>query len=317
MYYSVVITSNRPIAAVLPTLQSLQEQTVAAKEVVIVYDKILTQDDYDILWNILSQNLQQGMLSRIVLITNISHDFQPESSVSYNRNYGISQTTADYILCIDDDNTINSDFIQRLQTLSINTKEKFNTDCLIVPTEYYKNIIRSRGYRWFSYLFGIPLAYHEEKWIKIGDDYVGYIQFASSNCLWAKRDIFINYPFDKSLPFVYEDFAMTASVYRASIPVLIVHGIIINHHMRSKSALENSYISSPIQAYQKAKNRIIFVRILWNPLQKILYFSIGLHMHSFALVAKIIRHASSFTVWYILVCAIVRGTRAWLFAKKS
>jgi hypothetical protein len=55
---------------------------------------------------------------------------------------------------------------------------------------------------------------------------------------------------------------MTASVYRAGIPVLVAHGIIVNHHMRVKSSLEDSYIASPTQAYQKAKNRIIFVRIL-------------------------------------------------------
>jgi glycosyltransferase involved in cell wall biosynthesis len=147
MHYSVIITSNRPIAAVLPTLQSLQEQTVAAKELILVYDKILTHQDHHALEHILSQNLQQGMLSRIVLITNISHNFQPESGVSYNRNYGIIQSTADYILCIDDDNTINTDFVQRLQILSVNSKEKFGTNCLIIPTEYHKHAIRSRGYR--------------------------------------------------------------------------------------------------------------------------------------------------------------------------
>lgn len=163
MSYSVVIPTNRPIAALLPTLQSLQEQTIAAKQIIIVYDKILTQHDYDAIVSVLHQNLQQGMLQRIILITNITHDFQIENGVSYNRNMGISQTTADYILCIDDDNTVNSDFIQRLLQLARRAEQKYHKHTLLVPTEYHKNTIRSRGYTGFSYLFGVPIPYHEEQ----------------------------------------------------------------------------------------------------------------------------------------------------------
>jgi glycosyltransferase involved in cell wall biosynthesis len=205
MSYSVVIPTNRPIAALLPTLQSLQEQTIAAHQIIIVYDKILTQHDYDNIVLVLHQNLQQGMLHRIMLITNITHDFQVESGVSYNRNIGIAQTTADYVLCIDDDNTINSDFIQRLLVLEYKATQKYNQSVLIVPTEYHKNTIRSRGYSGFSYLFGVPIPYHEEQWFQIGDDYVWKLQFSSSNCLFGHRDIFIAHPFDEKLSFVYED----------------------------------------------------------------------------------------------------------------
>jgi hypothetical protein len=41
-----------------------------------------------------------------------------------------------------------------------------------------------------------------------------------------------------------------------------------------------------------------------------------LHIHSLALMAKIIRHASSFITGYMLIYAIIRGTRAWLVTKK-
>lgn len=316
MSYSVVIPTNRPIAALLPTLQSLQEQTVAAKEIIIVYDKILTQHDYDAVVSVLHQNLQQGMLHRITLITNMTHDFEVERGVSYNRNIWISHTSGDYILCIDDDNTINSDFMQRLLILAYKTEQRYSKPALLVPTEYHKNTIRSRGYSGFSYLFGVPISYHEEQWFQIGDDYVWRLQFSSSNCLFGHRDIFIAHPFDEKLSFVYEDFAMTASVYRANIPVLVAHSIIVNHHMRSKTPLEDSYIATPVHAYQKAKNRVAFVRILGNKIQKTLYMTIGLHMHSLALMLKIIRYASWFSSWYILYYAIIRGTRVGLFHHK-
>lgn len=96
------------------------------------------------------------------------------------------------------------------------------------------------------------------------------------------------------MPFVYEDFAMTASIYRAGIPILVAHSIVINHHMRQKTTLEDSYIASPPQAYQKAKNRMLFVQKLANPFQQSIYYIIGLHIHSLALIAKIIRYAPDF-----------------------
>ena len=67
---------------------------------------------------------------------------------------------------------------------------------------------------------------------------------------------------------------MTASVYRDGIPVLIAHSIIVNHHMRSKTPLEDSYIATPVHAYQKAKNRVAFVRILGTGFQKLVYMSL-------------------------------------------
>jgi len=76
MQYSVVIPTNRPIASVLPTLQSLQKQSIASAQIIIVYDKILTQHDYDSMQQVIHNNLQTGMLDRIVLLTNISHDLE-------------------------------------------------------------------------------------------------------------------------------------------------------------------------------------------------------------------------------------------------
>ncbi len=316
MQYSVVIPTNRPIAAVLPTLQSLQKQTISATQIIIVYDKLLTQNDYDSMQHVIRNNMQAWMIERISIISNISHDFQPDQWVSVVRNTWIQYADSDYILCIDDDNTIASNCIQRLSTLVHNAKMKYNQEPLIVPTEYHKNTIRSRGYSGFSYLFGIPVAYHEQKWFQIGDDYVGHIQFASSNCLFGHKDIFKQHPFSERMSFIYEDFAMTASVYRAGIPLILAHSIIVNHHMRTKTPLEDSYIATPAHAYQKGKNRIWFVRILGNRREKICYFVLWLHIHTCALIAKTVRYAPGFIPGYMICYAIIRGTRAWLFSKK-
>lgn len=313
MQYSVVIPTNRSITSLLPTLQSLQTQTVPATKILIVYDKILTQHDYDSMLQVIHQNLQAWMIDRIAFITHLTHEFEPHKGVSYLRNMWILHTKTDYILCIDDDNTVSSDFVERLLSLENDVMQKYRKHPLIMPTEYHKNSIRSRGYRGFSYVFGVPIPYHEQKWFSIGDEFVGEIQFCSSNCLFAHQSIFKDNLFDESIPFVYEDFCMTAAVYRKNIPVLVAHGIIVNHHMRNKNPLEDSYISTPTYAYQKAKNRIIFVHTLWNSFQTWIYLLLGIHIHTLALIAKIVWHAPTFGDGRQLVLSIMKGTWAWLF----
>jgi len=307
MQYSVVIPTNRSIASVLPTLQSLQDQTFTPKEIIIVYDKILTQHDYDTMVHIIHQNIQTGLIDRIILITHLTHDFDPGKGVSYVRNTGIRYSTAGYLLLIDDDNTIASDFMQRMAEICLLIQNTYHTYPLCVPTEYHKQSIRSRGYRTFSYLFGLPIPYHEERGFMIGKEYVGKIQFSSSNCLFGHKSIFVAHPFDESIPFIYEDFIMTADVHRAGIPVMILHSLIVNHHMRTKTILEQSYINTTIHAYRKAKNRIVFVRTLGNSFQKIVYFSIGLPLHTIALLLKVVRYSAG-RQRRKLCAAILHGT---------
>jgi glycosyltransferase involved in cell wall biosynthesis len=146
MQYSVIIPTNRSIASLLPTLQSLQAQTISAKQIILVYDKILTQDDYDTIIQVIHQNLQAGMIERVICMTHLTHDFQPGKGVSYMRNKGIHFASADYILCIDDDNTIASDFVERLGNIASLAQEKYKRHSLLIPTEYHKNTLRSRGY---------------------------------------------------------------------------------------------------------------------------------------------------------------------------
>lgn len=53
--------------------------------------------------------------------------------------------------------------MQRLLILAYKTEQRYSKPALLVPTEYHKNTIRSRGYSGFSYLFGVPISYHEEQ----------------------------------------------------------------------------------------------------------------------------------------------------------
>jgi hypothetical protein len=67
----------------------------------------------------------------------------------------------------------------------------------------------------------------------------------------------------------------------------------IDHQMREKTPLDQTYIWTEVDAYQKAKNRILLVKNNANFEQKISYFACGLWIHTIFLLQKIIRLAPS------------------------
>ncbi len=60
------------------------------------------------------------------------------------------------------------------------------------------------------------------------------------------------------MPFVYEDFDMTIRAKRKGIAIYCIANLPIEHHMTTKTKLQDMYIDTPEKAYQKAKNRILF-----------------------------------------------------------
>gem|GEM_PF-5320163 len=60
------------------------------------------------------------------------------------RNTGIKKVTADFLLCVDDDNVFHEDFAESL--LSSYQEIKEGKDMLLVPTEKWRNteVIRSQ-----------------------------------------------------------------------------------------------------------------------------------------------------------------------------
>jgi glycosyltransferase involved in cell wall biosynthesis len=306
MKYSIVIPTNRTDGTIAGLLWSLAVQTLAPTEIVIVADIRFAdaQDEKD--YHEYVGRFLTGHKHRIVTQESDT-DFAVGKGASYVRNYGIAQTTTTYVLCIDDDNVLDEDMMEQLRatytSIELDTKQG-----VVIPSEKYRltDTIRSQWYSRFRYRLGwvtpeAPVTQQQYK----------KIQFASSNCIFGPREVFVTYPLDEQMPFVYEDMDRTMRMARAGHPLYALTNVYTSHMMRDKTPLEDSYLATTQSAYYKAKHRIMRVRKTANGRQKAQYLLLGLHLHTAWLLYKVARYAPA-QQQLGLAWAIVRGTIAGL-----
>lgn len=78
------------------------------------------------------------------------------------------------------------------------------------------------------------------------------------------------------MPFVFEDIDMTHRRYRQIGPIAVSKYNVIHHMERDKTKLEQSFVATEDGAFQKSKNRILFVKNNANGRQKVQFFGLGL-----------------------------------------
>jgi hypothetical protein len=76
--------------------------------------------------------------------------------------------------------------------------------------------------------------------------------------------------------------------------------------------LDQARVGNQVSAYQKARNRIIFVRKHWNIFQKIIFFTIWLRGNSVRLLAKIFIY-SKWQQKRKLISSFLKWIWDWLF----
>lgn len=308
MQYSVVIPTNRTDQTIAPLLWSLVQQSHKPYEVIIVADIAFESREKEEAY--LEYVHTYGSWLPLQVITEQGHsDFVPQKGASYVRNYGINHARGEYILCIDDDNMLAPEMIKKLRR-QYQELWLVQHSGLVIPTERYRdtNQIRSQGYSRFSYRLG---RVRPEK--PITDKLHKSIVFASSNCVFGPKRIFKAFPLREDIPFVYEDFEWTHRMTRAGYPLYALTHVYTQHLMRSKTPLQESYLHTPQSAYYKSKHRIMRVRSTATTPEKISYFGIGIHLHTAALIYKILRHAPM-RQWLPLVWWVLRGTMAWFIS---
>jgi len=62
------------------------------------------------------------------------------------------------------------------------------------------------------------------------------------------------------MSFVYEDIDCLYRMTNSGVPLIVSKKVTINHMERDKTTLEKSFLATPESAYQKSKNRIVFVK---------------------------------------------------------
>jgi GT2 family glycosyltransferase len=129
----------------------------------------------------------------------------------------------------------------------------------------------------------------------------------SGNSLLAPARIFQKIRFDEKIDFVYEDLDFTYRIHRAHIPLIVLRDLKIYHMERDKTLLEQARVGHELQAYKKAKHRIVFVKKHANLIQKLQFYLLGFLGQPLRLIAKVLRHGKKGEKRKI-IHAIWRGT---------
>lgn len=284
MSISIVIPSRWNITKLEWLLQSLNIQTVLPDKVYIIVDKFFTKDEYNVFSYLLLKQLEDDFKNVISIITNINSDFVPNKWVSYVRNYGIDISNTDFIYVIDDDNQFDQDFIKNSLEDRIKINENTWKDFLLSPTIMYRETwrIQSQWMSDFNFLLSKVVLNN------LGTNPYGKVKMIGWNSLLWPSGIFREIRFDERFEFVYEDLDFSYRTYLAWFPVIVSRELKINHMEREKNKLEHIFIWTPKDAYQKSRNRILFVKKVADKLQKIQFFWFGLWIQTLWFIFNII-----------------------------
>lgn len=308
MSYSFVIPSNRPYHAIEPLLLSISKQTAQATELIIVRDHDATLRERNEYKNQIEKAFAETTTKLTIVNPQSESNFQVGRGASYVRNYGRKKVETPSMIFVDDDNTFDADFAERLAQ-----QRRKHPDAIIVPTQYdeqweiRENVVANG----FSFWMCRPQRLGSEKVRKQkSEKVIGSktrreddspftihhsplsslipITLASSNCLSGPTKVFETYPFDEDIPFVYEDIVMTWQMSTAAVPLFAATDIAICHHHGKRSKAAELYVDTPSKAYYKGKHRIILVHTLGNRGQKFLFWTIGICLHTVRLILAIL-----------------------------
>jgi hypothetical protein len=188
------------------------------------------------------------------------------------------------------------------------SKSSWYDHLLIVPIQYddTTTFVRQSVADHFNFMLCRP-RWITRQLIDTEDRYY-HICLSSSNCLIGSTTLFTQFPFDEAVPFVYEDLIMTWRMSHSWVRIMCDTWISVAHAHGHRTKLAQLYINTPLNAYYKAKHRILFVHTIGKTRDKILFYLIGLPGQTAWLVSHILRYAPP-KHRYWLVIALMRGTK--------
>ncbi len=262
-------------------LNSLQNQTIKPKNIFLILDKTINFQEKQEFLFFLKKNFWK---LNITFVNNIDFNFIPQKWVSYVRNFGLALADK---MCKDDDIVVFTDddicladnnFFQKI--IYIYEKEK---NFLIFPTviNWYTKKIETQGIEKISpWTLKIKFIKTQKK--------KRTIKMTSLQLLAGPYKIFKNFKFDERFKFVYEDLDFTYTITKSWIKIWWFSDLKIYHWDKKENKAQKSYVSNPFLAYQKWKNRILFVKKHFNIWEKLIFFSIWCWIHTFWLLIIIL-----------------------------
>lgn len=269
-------------------------QTYSDVEVIFIVDKIVEKH-----WDPIT--LENGI--KVKYITNLNANFTPHNNASYNRNFGIEVTQGEFIQLMDDDERFPPEYLQRSMDERYTYFDELGKDFVLTPTLMYRHTghIQNQGFSYFNYYLSRPIPQ------KLGHKKRATIQMYSGNALLAPARIFKHIKFDEKIDFVYEDLDFTYRIHKAGYPLIVLRDLKIYHMERDKTRLEQARVGYPLQAYKKAKHRIVFVKKNGNLIQKIEFFLLWFRAQPLRLICKVLFFGKKSR--RAIIREIIKGTR--------
>lgn len=252
-----------------------------------------------------SKDLSADLYKRVI------RHIEPLSSkkswnASFARNIWRSLTQSDYIYFIDDDNQFTPDFFARTVAEYLSQKHDYKTDIVYSPTiiRRHSQTIQSQWIKAYHFLAWRPepvlFSWWKHKVVSklrflfplpsLYKNTLDYNRVATIwwNSLFSSRKVFEQFPFDETMSFVYEDIDCMYRITKSWIPLIVSKKTSINHIEVDKNKLQQSFLGTAKAAFQKSKNRIIFVKKNATLSQKIAFFCVWLPITSLMTILFII-----------------------------
>lgn len=310
MKFDLLIPTRFPQDKLFKMLKCVSEQTILPQHIFILVDSIIDQSHEKEIKYFLSKKINQNLVAQIHLLSNLNNEYIPWQWIWNARKFLIKKAISPFVYMIDDDNEFDSDFFER--TLDFWSARNIETqkDLIVSPYINYRRTtqVQSYGFRKYSFLFSklIP-ALPQERFHPVMA--IGW------NSLFGALSTFKNFPFDESFAYNFEDvdFAYTLALHYH--PIEVIDTLPIYHMERNKSYLEKRFVSAwtnPYQnAYQKWKNRILFVKKHANFFQRIAFYGCGLWLQTLWFIPLIFLFASA-DAWKPYINWLLKGTFDWL-----
>ena len=274
MKISVVCGSRaRDKTLLLKFLQMLNVQTFTDFDVNIVCDRSFTKwEESDFLSFFDEQKLD--IIKRTHFFTNNNSVFNPNHGwwASYVRNFGIRNVKGEFIQLFDDDNEVESDFLEKCLKKREEKTSETKSECVILPSLYYRDTeqIQNQWFSHFNYRQSRPVL-HLLNWKESEQ-----IQMFSWNWIFSKASILRKAEYDEQIARISEDLDYTLSLHEQWIQLRVFDNLKVKHHERDKTRLEQARIGSYSQAKQKSRNRFLFTKKHWNKKQIYQFYICGL-----------------------------------------
>ncbi len=284
-------------------------QTLLPDRVIVLIHKHMPKEEMEVLYYLLRKQLPEHLLERLVFVTDTTSDYEAGHWRGFDRNYLVSCATAEFTFMIDHDNVFGPTLFADMKHWYDKISAELGTDCVLSPTIMRRKTakVQSQGITSFSYLF--PRYVYGRMW---GEDWQ-HVMMVGANSLYGPTALFKQFPFDERFKRCYEDIDLTYRLWLADIPVIVLNKVEINHMETTKTPLQDRFLGDEATAYERALNRILFVKKHAQRYQKIAYMGCGLWVQTIGFLL--------FVLWWggkkriPLRRAIIQGTKDGLYAQ--